>query len=249
MKDVKAITIPEGTVKKIEDANGNIIWGSQAAFPYRRLEYVICNGTAACDSGIIANTAAGNGVTKFITKIKTGNNVTSQQRIIANYTSGVTYSRMYALIVNTKLQNVVGSNWGDGPDATTDTTYTIESSLCYNDRYLTINGNKTSFTAVNSYTASAGNTYALGAGKNQANTPIFEAGFTGYLYDVDMVSQNNNRHFYFIPVQRKSDNKVGFLKFSVFNGVYNNDYEFLPSAWSSEFGAGPVVDEYWDLTA
>lgn len=40
MKDVKAITIPQGSVKKIEDSNGNIIWGSQSAFPYRRLEYI-----------------------------------------------------------------------------------------------------------------------------------------------------------------------------------------------------------------
>lgn len=39
-RQVKAIAIPEGTVKKIEDSNGNIIWGSQAAFPYRRLEYI-----------------------------------------------------------------------------------------------------------------------------------------------------------------------------------------------------------------
>ena len=44
MKDVKALSIPQGTVKKIEDANGNIIWGSQSAFPYRRLEYIHFNG-------------------------------------------------------------------------------------------------------------------------------------------------------------------------------------------------------------
>ncbi len=45
MKDVKEITIPEGSVKQIQDSNGNIIWGSQAAFPYRRLEYLHFNGT------------------------------------------------------------------------------------------------------------------------------------------------------------------------------------------------------------
>ena len=33
------------TVKKIEDSNGDIIWGSQSAFPYRLLEYVHLNGT------------------------------------------------------------------------------------------------------------------------------------------------------------------------------------------------------------
>ena len=49
MKDIKAISIPvNGTdkvVNKIEDANGNIIWGSQSAFPYRRLEYLHFSGT------------------------------------------------------------------------------------------------------------------------------------------------------------------------------------------------------------
>ena len=45
MKDVKAITIPQGTVKKITDSNGNIIWGSYDAFPYRRLEYLKFSGS------------------------------------------------------------------------------------------------------------------------------------------------------------------------------------------------------------
>ena len=40
LNDVKEITIPEGSVKKIQDSNGNIIWGSESAFPYRRLEYI-----------------------------------------------------------------------------------------------------------------------------------------------------------------------------------------------------------------
>lgn len=44
MKDVKEIAIPEGPVQKIEDASGKIIWGSQTAFPYRRLEYIHASG-------------------------------------------------------------------------------------------------------------------------------------------------------------------------------------------------------------
>ena len=40
MIDVTSLTIPEGTVKKIEDSNGNMIWGSASAYPYRRLEYI-----------------------------------------------------------------------------------------------------------------------------------------------------------------------------------------------------------------
>ena len=44
LNDVKEITIPEGSVKQIQDSNGNIIWGSQSAFPYRRLEYIKFSG-------------------------------------------------------------------------------------------------------------------------------------------------------------------------------------------------------------
>ena len=44
LNDVKEITIPEGSVKQIQDSNGNIIWGSQLAFPYRRLEYIDMSG-------------------------------------------------------------------------------------------------------------------------------------------------------------------------------------------------------------
>ena len=40
LNDVKEITIPEGSVKQIQDSNGNIIWGSESAFPYRILEYI-----------------------------------------------------------------------------------------------------------------------------------------------------------------------------------------------------------------
>ena len=48
LNNVKELTIPvNGTdkaVKMIEDSNGNIIWGSASAFPYRRLEYIHFNG-------------------------------------------------------------------------------------------------------------------------------------------------------------------------------------------------------------
>lgn len=44
INDYTEITIPEGSVKQIQDSNGNIIWGSQSAFPYRRLEYIKFSG-------------------------------------------------------------------------------------------------------------------------------------------------------------------------------------------------------------
>ena len=45
LNDVKEITVPQGSVKYIEDENSNIIWGSQSTFPYVLLEYIQSDGT------------------------------------------------------------------------------------------------------------------------------------------------------------------------------------------------------------
>lgn len=59
LNDVKEITVPiNGTdkaVRKIEDSNGNIIWGSQSAFPYRRLEYIHFSGAEALRTNFVPN--------------------------------------------------------------------------------------------------------------------------------------------------------------------------------------------------
>lgn len=257
LNDIKEITIPvsgvDKAVKKITDSNGNIIWGSASAFPYRRLEYVICDGTAACDTGARASTGTGWELTKWKTKIKTSSSIDSQQRVIANYTSGATYPRMYPVISSSsggvyKLQNVIGSNWGASVTVSANTEYVIESSMVYNDRYITVNGAKTTLTSMSSYTASSGNTYGLGAGVNKSNTPIFESGFKGWLYNTTSTSTSGRRTYYYIPVQRKSDNVVGFYRVSVTDDVYDNNGVFLPSTWTSAFGAGPVIDEYFDIS-
>ena len=44
MKNVQAISIPQGTVKKIQNVENQIIWGSYQAFPYRKLEYINMEG-------------------------------------------------------------------------------------------------------------------------------------------------------------------------------------------------------------
>ena len=44
MKTVKAIQYNNKSLKNIKDSNGNIIWGSQADYPYRRLKYIIFTG-------------------------------------------------------------------------------------------------------------------------------------------------------------------------------------------------------------
>ena len=49
---VKTITIPEGSVKKITDSTGVVLWLNEAAFPYRRLQYIESNGSAALDTQV-----------------------------------------------------------------------------------------------------------------------------------------------------------------------------------------------------
>lgn len=47
---VKTIKIPEGSVTKITDPGGVVLWANEAAFPYRRLQYIESNGSAALDT-------------------------------------------------------------------------------------------------------------------------------------------------------------------------------------------------------
>ena len=73
---VKALTITEGSVKKIADSNGNIIWGSQTAFPYRRLQYIQSTGTQAFDT----NVKCGRNSYMKLTVEDTSNGASSQQQ-------------------------------------------------------------------------------------------------------------------------------------------------------------------------
>ena len=51
LNDVKEITIPEGSVKKIQDSNGNIIWADDTKYPYRQLEWIKFTGNQYCGLG------------------------------------------------------------------------------------------------------------------------------------------------------------------------------------------------------
>lgn len=88
LKDIKKITIPEGSVKKIEDSNGNIIWGSQSAFPYRRLEYIHFNGTDNyIDTNFVITKSTSLGI-KGQYENKSSSNVNG--RILGSYSGNVT---------------------------------------------------------------------------------------------------------------------------------------------------------------
>ena len=60
---VKTITIPEGSVKKITDSTGAVLWINEAAFPYRRLEYIKFSGAEYVDTNLTL--PAGTGYKRF----------------------------------------------------------------------------------------------------------------------------------------------------------------------------------------
>ena len=48
---VKTLTIPEGSVTKITDSTGNILWSDDTKYPYRQLEWINFTGNQNCDIG------------------------------------------------------------------------------------------------------------------------------------------------------------------------------------------------------
>lgn len=48
---VKTITIPEGSVTKINDSTGNILWADDTKYPYRQLEWINFTGEQYCGLG------------------------------------------------------------------------------------------------------------------------------------------------------------------------------------------------------
>ena len=48
---VKTITIPEGSVTKITDSTGNILWADDTKYPYRQLEWIKFTGNQYCGLG------------------------------------------------------------------------------------------------------------------------------------------------------------------------------------------------------
>ena len=250
LKNVKAITIPQGSVKKITDSNGNVIWGNSSDFPYRRLEYVICNGAAAINTGIQADVKSGTLNTFQLKFMPTA--VGTQQRILANYTPNVTNTRKYAVVLNgnTSIQNVIAGNWGGTTLASNNTDYVVWSSMLYNGRYISVNdGAKETLTSATSENPTANQMYALGAGYNYNTSGYYENGFIGRIYGLKAWRNTlSSSGWDFIPVQRKSDNKVGFLriKYTYTTGVVGA-VDFLPSDWTTDFQAGSVADEYFNI--
>lgn len=254
MTTVKSITIPEGSVKKIENSNGDIIWASYDEFPYRQLEYVETDG-AGIDTGIKASTTSSlTFYTRFMPYEAEPN---GQYRVISNYTSTASLKRKYAVVIHGAgpyIKNVIGSNWGNESTelAQVNTLYTVTSSMYYDDRYVEVNGNRVALTSSSRDSGSDGNNYGYGLTVEDGhlvNTSKFIGRLYGFRYGAESglgVGQ------WFVPCQRKSDGKVGFAKFIKSSYVNSSIWlfaDFIRSTTSIDFVAGPTSNEYMDISS
>lgn len=239
LNNVKELTVPvNGTdkaVKMIQDSNGNIIWGSQSAFPYRRLEYIEGDGVNYVETNTTPNRAAVYDFEMAYTSSSLGNALNGSETANAGSTNArFKFGRAgagglymgFATSLTTSQPTVnefykfhagPGSQYIKNAAGTTlvSGTATLPTSGL-NTSYITLFGIKVD-TTVNYIDRNIGTRIKSYTCTYQGNTANF------------------------IPVQRKSDNKCGF-----YNTLNNT---FYAEIGSGALIAGPVVDEYWDLTA
>lgn len=243
MKQIVELTIPEGSVKKIEDSNGNIIW-SKPVFPYRRLEYIE----------------------------STTNTATNQFNIQFDFYCSLTSSNYNHLDIDFQLtkstfNQSTGQYYGgiasmDGLDCrigysdnwtSTFTTYVngsgtkadITTSAWNTKRHLiSIYRGRCYVDSIDRGACLAANT------GNGHNISIFNQKYDGSqwnilgkFYKLEVYNTQSGTSYYHrvFPCQRKSDGVIG-----VYDTIAGR---FYTNSGTGTFTAGPVVDEYWDLTA
>lgn len=244
MKDVKAITIPQGSVKKIEDSNGNIIWGSASAFPYRRLEYIKFSGAEYVNTWL---TIPGNtSYKRFDLKVNLQN--------ITNWGVNGTDSNgniRFNIGVNGNGYTRIGVGnqvtWADGDGVllalNTDYTLSLEVNGNAVGRVYDAQGTLIGSGATLSSISFSGNPNVLYIGASNYDNTV-----SSYLEEkvynvVIRLGSASNLTSNFIPCQRKSDNVCGFYD------TVRNAFYLMQGTTITDGAAGPILDEYWDLTA
>ena len=254
LNDVKEITIPEGSVKKIQDSNGNIIWGSESAFPYRILEYIDIPADAYLNLNSQGN--SNTGLKLDINFNPTGQYTQQSGNIFGSvYYNGSTYYRYHITSTNNGLLQVwfgTGNfSYKDSDIYSNDNNWhLIELNMhSIKDKKLYVdNVDKGTYT-----TTSTINTDLLYLGarrfNNNGNIIINNYDRTIRVYYCELSNdsysiENPNDMSKLYPVQRKSDGKVGLLK------VWKNGeaIKFCASETSTNCIAGPTVQEYYDGT-
>lgn len=223
-------------VKIIEDSNGNIIWGSQSAFPYRRLEYIEGDGINYVETYTTPNRTAVYDFIMAFTNDSLGNALNGSETSSAGSNNArFKFGR-----------NASGNLYmGFATNLSTTTVPTVNEFYHFHagpgQQYIKDSNNNTIGSASATLPTS---------GLNSSRITLFGLKIgTSMSYVSQCIGMRikqyamlyNNIQYYFIPVQRKSDNKCGFYD------TVNNT--FYVEQGNGALIPGPVVDEYWDLTA
>lgn len=246
---VKDITIPEGSVLKITDSNGTILW-QKSSNPYRRLEYI--------------ESTDNSGKGKYLIQLPFGVAFNDDKRLDIDYqltkatfnqSSGQYYGGMLSTsnldtrIVYTDNNTSKLVCYWNGTDRKSDMT-----SSGWNTNRHTISlrrgSNPITRSWINCYLDNASQGYIGFTSDTATYLSLFSQKYNGSewsilakLYEFSIYTQANSVKTYqhrLIPCQRKSDNAIG-----VYDVV---DQVFYGNNGSGTFTAGPVVDDDWDGT-
>lgn len=222
-------------VKKITNSNGDIIWGSYEEFPYRRLEYIHFNGAEYINDTY--NPYPGMKLALTFKADIAGEMYTGTNRVSSG-TGGGTTNNTLGSNANGKLAGwLLGSfrSYNDY-DATDKHEFTIDR---YNGKVYIDGTQVTSGTAQYGGTNTGGLYYGCRASASGELGLYMKAN----IYRITITNSGNTAWVRnMVPCQRKSDGVCGLYN------VPSNTFYPMVGTTITDAAAGPVLDEYWDLT-
>ena len=239
---VKTITIPEGSVTKITDSTGAVLWINETAFPYRRLQYIKFSGAEYVDTNVTL--PAGNSYKRFDLAI----NWQDASNWGVNGFDSDTNNR-FNIGVNGSAHSRYGSGstntWqdSDGHSISLNTKYDWVLLASEGSTNLAVLQNGiniwTSPTRSITFGSATGNIY-IGAALYKGTA----SSFTKEIIYGAVLRVNNISGIIFngIPVQRRSDGVCGL--YDTVSGIFRP----MQGTTITDAAAGPVIDEYWDFT-
>ena len=242
------ITIPEGSVLKITDSNGTILWQKSSSNPYRRLQYI--------------ESTDNSGKGKYLIQLPFGVAFNDDKKLEIDYqltkatfnqSTGQYYGGMLSTS-NLDTRIIYTDNWasklvsywngsGKQKDMTSAAWNTNRHTI-----YLKRQNNSNLW--INIYLDGGGAKYIGDTSDTATNLSLFNQKYDGSewsilakLYEFSIYKEAGSVKRYqhrLIPCQRKSDNVVG-----LYDVV---DQVFYANKGNGTFTPGPVVDDNWDGT-
>ena len=231
-------------MKKITGPNGEILWQAVTS-PYRRLQYIESNGTVALDTGV--NSARNSFIKLTLEDMSNGGSVQGNGRD----NPGSTEARFFAGFDGGKYWFGLGYATKQAGAATSGShVLELYGPECQNGSGYKIDGVRSAWAP--SFPSSA-NWYSLFLFANRSNTTtgfncqskvrVYRAEY-GYQYQSGSTwNEGYNRKL--IPVQRKSDGKLGFYDLQEQEFLY----QLVPGSSASGLTPGPVISENWDMNS